>query len=81
LLWPQEVTMSFFVCGVFIGAAAATRRNDHLCLSRPARVDTRFARRLKLHPQIVRSRFRKILTAVETQSTTEVQGDENTLEN
>src|SRR5271166_5965790 len=32
-LWPQEVTMTFFVYGVFIGAAAATRRNDHLCLS------------------------------------------------
>jgi TRAP-type C4-dicarboxylate transport system permease small subunit len=25
--------MTFFVYGVFIGAAAATRRNDHLCLS------------------------------------------------
>ena len=32
-LWRQEVTMTFFVYGVFIGAAAATRRNDHLCLS------------------------------------------------
>ena len=32
-LWLQEVTMTFFVYGVFIGAAAATRRNDHLCLS------------------------------------------------
>jgi len=32
-LWLQEVTMTFFVYGVFIGAAVATRRNDHLCLS------------------------------------------------
>jgi TRAP-type C4-dicarboxylate transport system permease small subunit len=32
-LWLQEVTMTFFVYGIFIGAAAATRRNDHLCLS------------------------------------------------
>ena len=33
LLWPQEVTSAFFIYGVFIGAAAATRRGDHLCLS------------------------------------------------
>ena len=32
-LWLQEVTMTFFVYGVFIGAAAATRRNDHLYLT------------------------------------------------
>jgi TRAP-type C4-dicarboxylate transport system permease small subunit len=32
-LWPQEVTTTFFVYGIFIGAAAATRRNDHLYLS------------------------------------------------
>jgi TRAP-type C4-dicarboxylate transport system permease small subunit len=32
-LWLQEVTMTFFVYGIFAGAAAATRRNDHLCLS------------------------------------------------
>jgi TRAP-type C4-dicarboxylate transport system permease small subunit len=31
-LWLQ-VTMTFFVYGIFAGAAAATRRNDHLCLS------------------------------------------------
>jgi TRAP-type C4-dicarboxylate transport system permease small subunit len=29
-LWLQEVTSTFFVYGIFIGAAAATRRNDHL---------------------------------------------------
>jgi TRAP-type C4-dicarboxylate transport system permease small subunit len=33
LLWPQEVTSTFFIYGVFVGAAVATRRNDHLCLS------------------------------------------------
>jgi TRAP-type C4-dicarboxylate transport system permease small subunit len=33
VLWVQEVTTTFFVYGVFIGTAAATRRNDHLYLS------------------------------------------------
>jgi TRAP-type C4-dicarboxylate transport system permease small subunit len=33
VLWVQEVTTTFFVYGIFIGAAAATRRNDHLYLS------------------------------------------------
>lgn len=32
-LWLQEVTMTFFVYGVFAGTAAATRRNDHLYLA------------------------------------------------
>ncbi|MFI5014588.1 MAG: TRAP transporter small permease [Hyphomicrobiales bacterium] len=32
-LWLQEVTSTFFVYGVFIGAAAAARRNDHLYLA------------------------------------------------
>jgi TRAP-type C4-dicarboxylate transport system permease small subunit len=32
-LWLQEVTSTFFIYGVFIGAAVAVRRNDHLCLS------------------------------------------------
>jgi TRAP-type C4-dicarboxylate transport system permease small subunit len=32
-LWLQEVTMTFFIYGVFLGAAAATRRNDHLYLA------------------------------------------------
>jgi TRAP-type C4-dicarboxylate transport system permease small subunit len=32
-LWLQEVTMTFFIYGAFIGAAAATRRNDHLYLA------------------------------------------------
>jgi TRAP-type C4-dicarboxylate transport system permease small subunit len=33
LLWPQEVTSTFFIYGVFVGASVATRRNDHLYLS------------------------------------------------
>ena len=32
-LWLQEVTMTFFVYGIFVGAAVATRRNDHLYLT------------------------------------------------
>jgi TRAP-type C4-dicarboxylate transport system permease small subunit len=32
-LWLQEVTMTFFIYGAFIGAAVATRRNDHLYLA------------------------------------------------
>jgi TRAP-type C4-dicarboxylate transport system permease small subunit len=32
-LWLQEVTSTFFVYGIFVGAAAATRRNDHLHLT------------------------------------------------
>ena len=33
VLWVQEVTTTFFVYGIFIGTAAASRRNDHLYLS------------------------------------------------
>ncbi|MBI1773720.1 MAG: TRAP transporter small permease [Proteobacteria bacterium] len=32
-LWLQQVTTGFFAWGVFIGMAAATRRNDHLYLT------------------------------------------------
>jgi TRAP-type C4-dicarboxylate transport system permease small subunit len=32
-LWLQEVTMTFFIYGIFLGTAAATRRNDHLYLA------------------------------------------------
>jgi TRAP-type C4-dicarboxylate transport system permease small subunit len=32
-LWLQEVTSTLFVYAIFIGAAAATRRNDHLYLT------------------------------------------------
>lgn len=32
-LWLQEVTSTFFIYGIFVGAAAATRRNDHLYLT------------------------------------------------
>ncbi|MBV8650045.1 MAG: TRAP transporter small permease [Alphaproteobacteria bacterium] len=32
-LWLQEVTSTFFTYGIFIGAAVATRRADHLYLT------------------------------------------------
>jgi len=32
-LWLQEVTSTFFIYGIFFGAAVATRRNDHLYLA------------------------------------------------
>jgi len=32
-LLAQEVTMTFFIYGIFAGVAAATRRNDHLYLA------------------------------------------------
>ena len=32
-LWLQEVTSTLFVYAIFIGAAVATRRNDHLYLA------------------------------------------------
>jgi TRAP-type C4-dicarboxylate transport system permease small subunit len=32
-LWVQEATMTFFIYGIFIGVAVATRRNDHLYLA------------------------------------------------
>lgn len=32
-LWVQEATMTFFIYGIFVGVAAATRRNDHLYLA------------------------------------------------
>ena len=33
LFLAQEVMMAFFIYGIFIGVAAATRRNDHLYLA------------------------------------------------
>src|SRR6185295_1969611 len=32
-LWLQEVTSAMFIYAIFIGAATATRRNDHLYLA------------------------------------------------
>ena len=32
-LWLQEVTQTFFIYAIFVGAAVATRRNDHLHLT------------------------------------------------
>jgi TRAP-type C4-dicarboxylate transport system permease small subunit len=35
-LWLQEITSTFFIYGIFIRAAVATRRNDHLYLTAAA---------------------------------------------
>ena len=32
-LWLQEVTSTLFIYAIFVGTAAATRRNDHLYLT------------------------------------------------
>src|ERR1700745_3946561 len=32
-LWLQEVTSTLFIYAIFLGAAVATRRNDHLYLT------------------------------------------------
>ena len=37
-LFLQEITSTLFIYGIFIGAAVATRRNDHLCLTALVRV-------------------------------------------
>jgi TRAP-type C4-dicarboxylate transport system permease small subunit len=44
VLWIQEVTTTFFVYGIFIGTAAAARRNDHLNLSAIAESQTGWVR-------------------------------------
>ena len=38
-LWLQQVTTAFFAWGVFVGMAAATRRNDHFYLTEIKSVD------------------------------------------
>src|SRR5450755_1741378 len=45
-LWLQEVTQTFFIYAIFIGAAVATRRNDHLYL-------TAFAEALHGTPRLI----------------------------
>lgn len=45
-LWLQEVTMAFFTYGIFIGVAAAARRNDHLYLAVLAEAMTGYRRLL-----------------------------------
>jgi TRAP-type C4-dicarboxylate transport system permease small subunit len=44
-LFLQEVTSTLFIYGIFAGAAVATRRNDHLCL-------TAFAEAMRGTPRI-----------------------------
>ena len=43
-LLAQEVTMTFFIYGIFSGVAAATRRNDHLYLAVLAEAMTGYKR-------------------------------------
>jgi TRAP-type C4-dicarboxylate transport system permease small subunit len=43
-LLAQEVTMTFFIYGIFSGVAAATRRNDHLYLAALAEAMTGYQR-------------------------------------
>jgi TRAP-type C4-dicarboxylate transport system permease small subunit len=45
-LWLQEVTSTLFIYGIMIGAAVATRRNDHLYL-------TAFAESMRGTPRLV----------------------------
>ena len=53
-LWLQEVTSTFFVYGIFIGAAVATRRNDHLYL-------TAIAEALRGRARVVVESFNRIV--------------------
>jgi TRAP-type C4-dicarboxylate transport system permease small subunit len=57
-LWLQEVTSTFFIYGIFIGAAVATRRNDHLFL---AAVGEFFTGRPRL---VIESAIRLVVIAV-----------------
>jgi TRAP-type C4-dicarboxylate transport system permease small subunit len=54
VLWVQEVTTTFFVYGIFIGTAAAARRNDHLYLSA-------FADALSGHTRLVVETFNRLV--------------------
>ena len=48
-LWLQQVTTGFFAWGVFVGMAAATRRNDHFYLAEiTKRMTGRQAQRIEI---------------------------------
>ena len=53
-LWLQQVTTGFFAYGVFVGMAAATRRNDHLYL-------TEITRRLSGGPRTAFEAFARVV--------------------
>lgn len=57
-LWLQEVTSTFFIYGIFAGAAVATRRNDHLYLTAIAEALTGSAR------TVVETAIRLVILAV-----------------
>jgi len=54
VLWVQEVTTTFFVYGIFIGTAAAARRNDHLYLSAVAEA-------MSGHPRLAIETFNRLV--------------------
>jgi TRAP-type C4-dicarboxylate transport system permease small subunit len=53
-LWLQQVTTGFFAWGVFIGMAAAARRNDHLYL-------VEITKRLKGPPRTFMESFNRLV--------------------
>ena len=53
-LWLQQVTTAFFAWGIFIGMAAATRRNDHFYLSE-------ITKRMKGRPRMAIEIFNRIV--------------------
>jgi len=56
-LWLQEVTSTLFIYGIFIGAAVATRRNDHLYL-------TAFAESMHGAPRLVAELLIRLIVLV-----------------
>jgi TRAP-type C4-dicarboxylate transport system permease small subunit len=56
-LWLQEVTSTFFIYSIFLGAAVATRRNDHLYL-------TAFAESLHGRPRVVAELLIRLIVLV-----------------
>lgn len=55
--WLQQVTTAFFTWGVFIGMAAATRRNDHFYL-------TEITKRMKGLPRSVIETLNRLIVLV-----------------
>ena len=56
-VWLQQVTTAFFAWGVFVGMAAATRRNDHFYL-------TEITKRMKGMPRTVIESLNRIIALV-----------------
>lgn len=54
-LWLQEVTLGFFVYGIFLGASVAFRRNEHIILSNTAEY-------LSGKPRLILETFNRLVT-------------------